>query len=485
MKIFLENYLWIFSSLIWINMLLAILLIFFERRDPTSTWLWIMALTFLPGIGFILYLFIGQDLSKQKMFKTKEEEDNHFRGLALMQNQEINEGKFQYIDPNFQKYEDHIKMHLMNSDAYFTQNNNVDLFFTGEEKFEAMLESISKAKEYIYIEYYIFKSDRIGSKFIDALSKKAKEGIDVKLLVDGMGGRNLSKKSKKQLEDAGVGFAVFFPPFVPWLSIRLNYRNHRKICIVDGREAYVGGFNIGDEYLGRSKKFGHWRDTHIRIKGSAISSLQWRFFLDWRFATKEDLTQRQSYLHHRDDLYHVGMQIVTSGPDSKWPSVKDGYLKTISDAREKIYIETPYFIPDDSIYEALRLAGLSGLDVRVMIPNKPDHPFVYWASMSYIGGLLQAGVKFYTYEKGFLHSKVVVADDFVSSVGTANLDIRSFKLNFEVNAFIYDESINLKLTENFIKDLKYCKEITLEAYKNRSNIVKLKESVSRLLSPIL
>src|SRR5699024_10145498 len=198
------------------------------------------------------------------------EEDNHFRGLALMQNQEINEGKFQYIDPNFQKYEDHIKMHLMNSDAYFTQNNNVDLFFTGEEKFEAMLESISKAKEYIYIEYYIFKSDRIGSKFIDALSKKAKEGIDVKLLVDGMGGRNLSKKSKKQLEDAGVGFAVFFPPFVPWLSIRLNYRNHRKICIVDGREAYVGGFNIGDEYLGRSKKFGHWRDTHIRIKGSAI-----------------------------------------------------------------------------------------------------------------------------------------------------------------------------------------------------------------------
>src|SRR5699024_8556270 len=184
------------------------LIIFLEKLVTLTICLCIIALTFLPCIGFILYLIIGQDLSKQKMFKTKEEEDNHFRGLALMQNQEINEGKFQYIDPNFQKYEDHIKMHLMNSDAYFTQNNNVDLFFTGEEKFEAMLESISKAKEYIYIEYYIFKSDRIGSKFIDALSKKAKEGIDVKLLVDGMGGRNLSKKSKKQLEDAGVGYEI-------------------------------------------------------------------------------------------------------------------------------------------------------------------------------------------------------------------------------------------------------------------------------------
>jgi len=179
------------------------------------------------------------------------------------------------------------------------------------------------------------------------------------------------------------------------------------------------------------------------------------------------------------------MQIVSSGPDSKWPSIKDGFLKMISNAKNKVYIETPYFIPDDSIFEALRLAGLSGLDVRVMIPCKPDHPFVYWASLSYIGELLHAGVRFYSYEKGFLHSKVVLMDDFVSTVGTANLDIRSFKLNFEVNAFLYDESINLKLTEKFIDDLKYCKEITIEDYNKRGRIVKIKESFSRLLSPIL
>lgn len=200
---------------------------------------------------------------------------------------------------------------------------------------------------------------------------------------------------------------------------------------------------------------------------------------------KRTIGSCQSYLTEENTENDVGMQIVSSGPDSRWPSIKDGYFKMISNAREKIYIETPYFIPDDSILEALRIAGLSGLDVRVMIPNKPDHPFVYWASLSYIGELLEVGVKFYTYEKGFLHSKVMIMDDFVSSVGTANLDIRSFKLNFEVNTFIYDKAINMKLTERFIKDIKNCTEITLDTYNMRPRIVKIKESISRLLSPIL
>lgn len=207
--------------------------------------------------------------------------------------------------------------------------------------------------------------------------------------------------------------------------------------------------------------------------------------MDWRFATNKSIGSCQSYLVDETEENSVGIQIVSSGPDSKWPSIKDGYLKMISNARNKIYIQTPYFIPDDSIYEAIRAAGLSGVDVRVMIPNKPDHLFVFWAGLSYIGELLHAGVRFYTYEKGFLHSKVFIMDDIVSSVGTANLDIRSFKLNFEVNAFIYDDITNLKLSEQFFKDLKDCKEITIDSYSKRSRIVKLKESISRLLSPIL
>jgi cardiolipin synthase len=335
------------------------------------------------------------------------------------------------------------------------------------------------------MEYYIFKDDELGKKIIDALVKKAEEGVEVKLLVDGMGGRNLKKKTKEGLINAGGKVAIFLPAFVPFISVRINYRNHRKICIIDGREAYLGGFNIGNEYIGLSKKFGNWRDTHIKIKGSAISSLQWRFYLDWKFATKEKMMVCQSYLHEETPNSNVGIQIVSSGPDSKWPNIKDGYMKMISNAREKIYIETPYFIPDDSIMEALRIAGLSGLDVRVMMPNKPDHPFVYWASLSYIGELLEAGVKFYHYEDGFLHSKVIIVDDFISTVGTANLDIRSFILNFEVNAFIYDDIVNAKLTEKFITDIDLCREITLEDYNKRSRIVKIRESVSRLLSPIL
>ncbi|MBU5439987.1 cardiolipin synthase [Tissierella sp. MSJ-40] len=485
MEYIVEGYLWVFKNILWLNILFGVLLVFFERRNPTSTWLWLMALTFLPGIGFILYLFIGQDLSKKKMFRLKEEEDRCFRNIVLVQEKEMMKDEYNFSNPNFIKHEDLIKMHLMNSESFFSEDNHVDLYFSGEEKFEALLESMSNAKKYIHMQYYIFKSDNIGMKIINMLTKKAREGVEVKVLFDGMGGRKLAKNCFNDLKAAGGEVAVFFPPFVPLISLRINYRNHRKICIIDGEEAYVGGFNIGDEYLGLSKKFGYWRDTHIKIRGSAIAGLQWRFFLDWRFATNKDTGNCDVYLSENKYTGHMGIQIVSSGPDSKWPSIKDGYLKMISNAKEKVYIQTPYFIPDDSIFEALKLAGLSGLDVRVMIPCKPDHPFVYWASMSYIGELLLAGVKFYTYERGFLHSKVVLMDDFVSSVGTANLDIRSFKLNFEVNAFIYDENINLGMTEQFIEDLNYCKEITIEEYNKRSKIVKIKESFSRLLSPIL
>lgn len=482
---FLKNYGWLFGNLLWINMLLSILLIFFERRNPTVTLLWIMVLMFLPGIGFILYLFLGQDLSKKKLFKIKEEEDTYYKEILREQRERMLKGDFHAIDPNFGEYGDLITMHLRNGGSYFTKNNDVEIYFEGKDKFEALKESIRNAKEYIYIQYYIFKSDELGQSIIDELIKKAEEGLEVKFLVDGMGGRNLSRKAKKRMEDSGIKVAVFFPALLPLISVRINYRNHRKLCVIDGKEGFVGGFNVGDEYVGKYKKFGHWRDTHIKISGSAVTSLQWRFFLDWRFASKTELEANHTYLHEEPSNNKVGIQIVSSGPDSKWPSVKDGYMKMINDAKKKIYIETPYFIPDDSMLEALRLAALSGVDVRVMIPSKPDHIFVYWAGLSYIGELLKAGVRFYTYNNGFLHSKVFISDDYVSSVGTANLDIRSFELNFEVNAFIYDRDVNKKLTENFINDLNICTEITQELYNRRSIIIKIKESFSRLLSPIL
>lgn len=480
--------LWLIRNIIWINIVLAGVLVFFERRNPKSTWLWLMVLTFLPGIGFILYLVLGQDLSKKKIFVEKREEDHFVEDLAIHQKSDMAKGKFKFHDPRYLEYDYLINMHLSSSQALFTQDNKVELYYNGEDKFKALLESIEQAEEYILLQYYIIKSDGLGTAIMDALCKKAEEGVVVKVLYDGMGGRFISRDSKRKMAESGVKVAVFFPPFAKHLSLRINYRNHRKICVIDGRIGYVGGFNIGDEYIGLDKKFGYWKDAHIKVEGEAVSSLQWRFMLDWRFSSAEaDPVLFKSYIpaHEDNKSGDIGMQIVSSGPDSKWPSVRDGYLKMMSSAKKKIYIETPYFIPDDSILTALKIAAISGVDVRVMIPAKPDHPFVYWASLSYIGELLKAGVKCYTYKKGFLHSKVLIMDDFVSSIGTANMDIRSFELNFEVNAFMYDEGINKNLTENFLKDIENCNEITPEKYIKRSNWIKIKESFSRLLSPIL
>lgn len=476
---------WIVDNILLINILLAILLVFFERRNPTITWLWLMILFFLPGIGFLIYLFLGQDLRKKKMFKIKEEEDAYFKDIVATQEKFIEKNEFNYNEPKVVEYEDIIQFHLMSNESIYTQDNDVELFFSGLDKFNSLLKSIENAKEYIHMEYYIIRSDTISTQIVKELTKKAKEGLEVKLIYDGMGGRTLPRGFFKELIKAGGEVACFFPPFSPYLSIRINYRNHRKICIIDGKVGYVGGFNIGDEYIGYSKKFGYWRDTHAKIRGSAVKGLQWRFLLDWRFASSTEIEVSEKYFPKILAQDETGIQIVSSGPDSKWTSIKDGYLKMIINARSKVYIQTPYFIPDDSILEALKIAGLSGVDVRVIIPSKPDHPFVYWASLSYIGELLQAGVKFYTYQGGFMHSKVIVMDNVVSSVGTANLDIRSFKLNFEVNAFIYDEKINREITEKIYEDLKNCREVTIEKYRKRSFIVKFKESVSRLLSPIL
>ncbi len=284
---------------------------------------------------------------------------------------------------------------------------------------------------------------------------------------------------------AGGEVASFFPSKIPLINLRINYRNHRKLAIIDGKYGFIGGFNIGNEYIGLSKKFGYWRDTHLRIKGSSVHMMQTRFFLDWRHASKEKTLYDEKYYPTIETNGKTGIQIVSSGPDSEQEQIKIGYLKMINSARESIYIQTPYFVPDQSILEALKIASLSGVDVKIMIPNKPDHMFVYWATYSYIGELLGSGVKAYTYENGFIHAKTIVVDGKISSVGTANIDVRSFKLNFEVNAFIYDTKTSTELKKIFEDDLKISSEITIEKYKRRSKLIVVKESISRLLSPVL
>ena len=281
--------------------------------------------------------------------------------------------------------------------------------------------------------------------------------------------------------------AEFFPAILGRLQLRINYRNHRKIVVIDNRVAYVGGFNVGREYLGLHKKFGHWRDTHLRIVGGAVVSLQMRFIMDWNYAAGENLLQnpRMFVEAASGKSENCKMQIISSGPDHTAQPVRDNYLRLIAGARHSIYIQTPYFIPDESIFNALLLAARSGISVNIMIPCKPDHLFVYWATYSYVGDMVAAGANCYTYNDGFLHSKGLVVDGEVLCYGTANMDIRSFALNFEVNATVYDRKKALEMESCFKEDLKVCRQITVEFYAGRGILVRVKEQICRLLSPLL
>jgi cardiolipin synthase len=302
--------------------------------------------------------------------------------------------------------------------------------------------------------------------------------------VDALGNR-LHNSDLEPLIAAGGKVEKFFPSSLSFINLRLNYRNHRKLAIIDGQIGFIGGFNVGNEYISLKKKMGYWRDTHLKIRGTAVHDMQTRFLLDWQTASSEKIEQYSEYYPSPEICGTSGIQIVSCGPDSPQQEIKQGYIKMINSAKNCVSIHTPYFIPDDSIQEALKIAALSGVDVKIMIPNKPDHIFVYWATYSFIGDLLNAGVRAFIYNKGFLHSKSIVVDQKISSVGTANFDIRSFKLNFEVNAFIYDVDIAQKLHQAFEQDLEFCEELTLEKYLNRPRIIKFKESISRLLTPVL
>jgi cardiolipin synthetase 2 (EC 2.7.8.-) len=384
-----------------INVFFILTVVIFERRNPTATMTWVLAMVFIPVVGFVLYLFIGQDLRKKRLFYLKEEEEHRIYELLHAQDESLHNKQLQFHNPQIADYSDLIHLHLNSDRSLLTQDNIVQIFNDGEQLFGHLLSRLKQARRFIYVQTYILRDDQLGRKFRQVICDKAREGVEVNLLYDGMGCRNLSRKYFKPLREAGVNWAVFFKPFLPYINLRINYRNHRKICVIDGEEAYVGGFNIGDEYLGLVKKFGYWRDTHLWIKGGAVDSLQLRFLLDWRYASGRDYVFDKDWFQDGPGQGDTGVQIVTSGPDSKWSSIKHGYLRLFTKAQKNIYIQTPYFVPDEAILEALKIASLSGVDVRLMIPSVKDHPFVHWASLSYAGELLDAGARVFYYQGGF------------------------------------------------------------------------------------
>lgn len=468
-----------------INLLTIAYMIFKEKRSPNNIIAWTLILYIAPFIGFIVFLLVGRKINKSNMFGIKNAE---IKVLEKYNRQVKERSQVQVENNNFKNMDMIMALETMDYSPY-RNDNEVCMYSDGKEFFEALLKSLNKAKKSINIEFYIFKNDDIGTKILDILEEKAKNGVEVRLLYDSVGSRLLNRDVLKKLRAVGGKTGEFFPSWLKFINLNMNFRNHRKIVVIDNKIGFVGGFNVGDEYLGKDKKFGYWRDTHIKFKGSAVKDLNLRFLADWRYATKEevDLSHVLEISDENIGEPNIGMQIVSSGPNlSDRYEIKLAYLKMIQRAKKYLYIQSPYLIIDKSIADSLKLASASGVDVRIMIPGKGDHPFVYWANLVYAGELLDYGVKIYHYDKNaFLHAKTVVIDDEVCSIGTANMDTRSFELNFEVNAFIYSETISKQQKGEFKKDIFKCEELTLEKYKNRSRGVKIKESLSRLFSDVL
>ncbi|HSJ39131.1 MAG TPA: cardiolipin synthase, partial [Planococcus sp. (in: firmicutes)] len=397
----------------------------------------------------------------------------------------IQAGETEYNHEVLKKYGQLLVMNLQSSRSLVSFYNETRVLYDGVQKFDMLIEDIGKAQEEINIQYYIIKRDSLGKRLLEALVERAKAGVKVRLLYDGFGSRSLKDADFSELIEHGGEVQIFFPSSLGFINLRVNNRNHRKVCIIDGKVGYIGGFNVGTEYLGEVEKFGYWRDTHLRVEGDVVHHIQDRFVLDWNYSNQQKSRDDIFCFPQHEVTKFAPMQIVTSGPNSHTEHLKNMMIKMISSAEREIYIQTPYFIPDKSFMDACKMALLSGVKMHIMIPGKPDHPFVMWASWSFLGDLLDYGADVYLYDRGFLHAKTLVVDGEISTVGTTNLDARSFLLNFEVNALVYNRRIALELQSLYESDIADCRKLTKEIYEKRNWTVKLREGFSRLLSPIL
>ena len=461
------------------------ILIFMENKNPAKTISWLLILVLVPVIGFIFYLFLGHSFRKENIFKKKRVRNfEQLEELATIQQEAIKEEQLFFEEDSLVKRR-LISLILNNAKSPFTVNNRVTVLSNGVATFETIMKALEGAQDHIHLEYFIIKDDIIGGVIKEQLMEKARKGVKVRVLYDSVGSWKLGKSYLEDMRAAGVEIHGFLPVFFPLLSRELNYRNHRKIIVIDGKVGFVGGLNIGDEYLGNDSYLGFWRDTHLKIEGEAVYGLQNIFLGDWEFVTKEYIAFHETYFPKLDYYGEQLIQITGSGPDSDWQSIMQAYFAIISSAENRIWINTPYLVPDESIMMALKTAALSGVDVRVILPSRPDHKTVFWASMGNIEDLLKAGVKVYKYQKGFIHAKILLADGSAASIGTANLDIRSFQINFEVNAFIYDKEIVMEMEKDFLADIEDSKEVLLEEHLKRPLSEKIKEATGRLFSPLL
>ncbi|HEY4784975.1 MAG TPA: cardiolipin synthase [Bacteroidales bacterium] len=467
-----------------ITVAFTVVLIIQQKGDPLKTISWLLVIFLLPIAGIILYFFFGKNYRKEKIFSRKGLIDLEQMRL-LSDDQFVNlPNKDIFLSEKVRSKMNIMRLLLKSSKSLLTEKNKVTVLQNGRETFDSIIEAIENAKHHIHLEYYIIDDDHIGNLIRKLLIKKVQEGVKVRFIYDDVGCWSLPKHFVDSMTDGGIEVYSFLPVRFPQLTNKINYRNHRKIVVVDGSIGFMGGLNIADRYLQGSEELGIWRDTHLRLEGEAVNSLQVIFLVDWYFVSDEIVKGEPYFPPNLVDEHHF-VQITTSGPDSDWASIMQAYFAAISSAKSTIYISTPYFMPNEGIITALKTASLSGLDVRILLPARSDSKVVFWSSRSYVSELLEAGIRIYFYEKGFPHSKLLLVDGVLCSVGTANMDIRSFDQNFEVSALIYDEAITMDLQRSYLTDLQNSTEIILEEWEKRPKWDGVKESVARIFSPLL
>lgn len=480
----------IIIELIYILLVIATCVrIIWDTRSVSKTLAYLMLVIFIPILGMAFYFSFGVNYRKRKIYNKKLEIDQYFQKEFEIRQKENNQRVSSLKTGSL--LNNRKLIHLLsneNSDnSFILPNSEIKLLNNGENLYPLMFDKIRKAKKHIHIEYYIYEDDVIGNELKDLLIQKAKEGVEVRFIYDDFGSKSIRRTIVKELKDAGVQAFPFHKIRLIFLANRLNYRNHRKIVIIDGETSFVGGINVCDKYINQPKNKLYWRDTHLMIKGYSSLALQRVFLSDWNFCSSENIPVNSDYfpfqeMEEPDNLY---AQIVSSGPDSDLPNILYAIIQAVNLAQKEILLVTPYYIPDTSLQEALIIASLSGIDVKLLVPKKGDSKIVNTATQSFFEGLLKAGAKIYLYEKGFVHSKVFVIDGKLASVGTANLDMRSFDLNFEVSALIYDEEIAAEVRDSFYEDLKDSVEITHEQWQKRPKIRQIGEKIVRLVSPFM
>ncbi len=474
----------ILEALYFLIVVLVAAKIIKDTRTTSKTLAYLLLIIFLPVAGIIIYFVFGVNYRKNKFYDFKIERNQKVYNQVVDYITQTNQRVLHKYKHRLLPYESLITFLFNASRSPVVEGNCIEVLQNGEEKFKKVFEVIRQAQYHIHLEYYIYENDGIGTRLADLLVQKASEGVEVRFLYDALGSNHIKKKFVKRLKNAGVQIAPVNKIRFRLLANRINYRDHRKIIIVDGNEAFIGGINVSDKYINSGSNNRYWRDTHLYIKGPGIFYLQYLFISNWMFSTERMMDLKKEYFNDKPEPDNKIVQIAASGPDTK-PSIMYSTVSSIFTAKKRLYITTPYFIPSDNVLLAIKHASFSGVDVRLIVPKTSDSKFVNAAAYSYYDEMLSAGVRVFLYEKGFVHAKTMIVDEELSMVGTANMDVRSHEMNFEVNAIVYDREINRQLTDAFLKDLEDCREISLEEWSQRNKVKIFFEHLARLLSPLL